>query len=67
MITATNRSLSRNLVLAGLALFGTVASFSATVSPAQAAGQRYTAKLKKEFECRCGALTCRGTMLAPKK
>ena len=28
---------------------------------------RYTKKLKKEFECRCGALTCRGTMLAPKK
>ncbi len=45
MMTATNRSLSRNLVLAGLALFGTVASFSATVSPAQAASQRYTAKL----------------------
>ena len=36
---------SRNLVLAGLALFGTVASFSATVSPAQAASPRYTAKL----------------------
>jgi hypothetical protein len=28
---------------------------------------RYTAKLKKEFECRCGAPGCRGTMLAPKK
>ncbi len=28
---------------------------------------RYTAKLKKEFECRCGAPSCRGTMLAPKK
>jgi SET domain-containing protein len=28
---------------------------------------RHTAKLKKEFECRCGAKTCRGTMLAPKK
>ncbi len=35
----------RNIVLAGLALFGTVASFSATVSPAQAAPARYTAKL----------------------
>jgi len=36
---------TRNIVLAGLALFGTVASFSATVSPAQAAPARYTAKL----------------------
>lgn len=36
---------TRNIVLAGLALFGTVASFSATVSPAQAAPVRYTAKL----------------------
>ena len=27
---------------------------------------RYTAKLKKEYECRCGARKCRGTMLAPK-
>jgi uncharacterized protein len=29
--------------------------------------QRYTPKLKKEFECRCGAKKCRGTMLAPKR
>lgn len=29
--------------------------------------ERYTPKLKKEFECRCGAETCRGTMLAPKR
>ncbi len=28
--------------------------------------ERYTAKLKKEFACWCGAKTCRGTMLAPK-
>lgn len=28
---------------------------------------RYTAKLKKEYECRCGARKCRGTMLAPKR
>ena len=28
---------------------------------------RYTAKLKKDYECRCGAKTCRGTMLSPKK
>jgi SET domain-containing protein len=27
---------------------------------------RYTKKLKKEFECRCGAPDCRHTMLAPK-
>lgn len=29
--------------------------------------ERYTPALKKEFECRCGAATCRGTMLAPKR
>jgi uncharacterized protein len=29
--------------------------------------ERYTAKLKKQFECRCGTKTCRGTMLAPKR
>ncbi|MDF3834874.1 SET domain-containing protein-lysine N-methyltransferase [Cupriavidus basilensis] len=28
---------------------------------------RYTKKLKKEFECRCGSPHCRGTMLAPKE
>ncbi|MDQ6684267.1 MAG: SET domain-containing protein-lysine N-methyltransferase [Pseudomonadota bacterium] len=28
---------------------------------------RHTAKVKKEFECRCGAATCRRTMLAPKR
>ncbi len=28
--------------------------------------ERQTAKLKKRFECRCGARVCRGTMLAPK-
>jgi uncharacterized protein len=28
---------------------------------------RYTAKLKKQFECRCGSKQCRGTMLAPKR
>ncbi|KQV50353.1 hypothetical protein ASC95_13310 [Pelomonas sp. Root1217] len=27
---------------------------------------RHTAKVKKQFACWCGALTCRGTMLAPK-
>jgi len=29
--------------------------------------ERYTAKLKKQFECRCGTPGCRGTMLAPKR
>ena len=29
--------------------------------------ERYTPALKKRFECRCGAKTCRGTMLAPKR
>jgi len=29
--------------------------------------ERYTAKLKKEYECRCGSPNCRRTMLAPKK
>ena len=28
---------------------------------------RYTKKLKKQFECRCGTAGCRGTMLAPKR
>lgn len=29
--------------------------------------ERYTPKLKKQYECRCGARNCRGTMLAPKR
>jgi SET domain-containing protein len=29
--------------------------------------ERYTAKLKKDYECRCGQTGCRGTMLAPRK
>ena len=29
--------------------------------------ERYTQKLKKQFECRCGQPKCRGTMLAPKR
>jgi len=29
--------------------------------------ERYTAKLKKEYACRCGSAACRGTMLAPKR
>ncbi|RSZ57928.1 SET domain-containing protein [Massilia atriviolacea] len=29
--------------------------------------ERHTPAVKKAFECRCGAPTCSGTMLAPKK
>ena len=29
--------------------------------------ERYTAALKKRFECRCGTKGCRGTMLSPKR
>ncbi len=29
--------------------------------------ERYTPKLKREYECRCGAADCRRTMLAPKR
>jgi uncharacterized protein len=29
--------------------------------------ERYTPKLKKQYECRCGSSTCRKTMLAPKR
>ena len=29
--------------------------------------ERYTAKLKREYACRCGSPNCRGTMLAPKR
>ena len=29
--------------------------------------ERYTAKLKAEYACHCGAADCRGTMLAPKR
>ena len=29
--------------------------------------ERYTAKLKKEYACRCGSRPCRGTLLAPKR
>jgi SET domain-containing protein len=28
---------------------------------------RYTAKLKRDYACRCGSAQCRGTMLAPKR
>ena len=29
--------------------------------------ERYTAKLKAEYPCYCGAANCRGTLLAPKR
>jgi len=29
--------------------------------------ERYTAKLKRSYQCLCGASTCRGTLLAPKR
>ena len=29
--------------------------------------ERYTPKLKKQYECRCGSPNCRRTMLAPKR
>ncbi len=29
--------------------------------------ERYTKKLKKEYECRCGSAKCRRTLLAPKR
>ena len=29
--------------------------------------ERYTPKLKKEYECRCGSKKCRHTLLAPKR
>ncbi|WP_418316863.1 SET domain-containing protein [Piscinibacter sakaiensis] len=29
--------------------------------------ERHTPSLKKQFACRCGAASCRGTMLAPKR
>ena len=28
---------------------------------------KYTPKLKKQYECRCGSKKCRGTMLSPKR
>jgi SET domain-containing protein len=29
--------------------------------------ERYTPQLKKQYACRCGSASCRGTMLAPKR
>lgn len=50
MILTNSYTTARTAVLAGLALVGTVASFSATVSPAEAATPRYTAKLSTALE-----------------
>lgn len=70
MHTAFSRTLSRNLVLAGLALVGTISSFTATTSPAFAAQRgAYVASLVAPLEApkrqildgavwRCEGSTC---------
>ncbi len=71
MHTALSRPLSRNLILAGLAFFGTVSGFAATTSPAQGAarGGAYVASLAHPLEApkqqildgalwRCEGSTC---------
>lgn len=50
MTTTCSRGFPRTFLLAGLALIGTIGSFSATVTPAQAASQRYTATLSAGLE-----------------
>lgn len=51
MMTLTkSHNALRTTLLAGLALIGSVGSIAATVSPAQAAGTRYTAKLSAALE-----------------
>ena len=45
MTTLASSPLSRTLLAAGLAIAGTLASFSATPTPAEAASARYSAKL----------------------
>ncbi len=73
MNTASIRSLSRNLLLAGLAFATTLGSFALTVSPAQAASARYTAKLATALEAparkvvngvlwNCAGDTCSGAI-----
>ena len=49
MTTLATSQLSRTLLAAGLAIAGTLASFSATTTPAEAAG-RYSAKLAAAVE-----------------
>lgn len=51
MNTAISRALPRTLIAAGLALFGTIASFTVTTAPAHAAAARvYTASLATALE-----------------
>lgn len=71
MIYRTQRSLSRHLFVAGLALAGTLAGISATVAPAHAATAGYSASLATAVEApakkvvngvlwRCTADSCAG-------
>lgn len=50
MTTLANSPLSRTVLAAGLAIAGTLASFAATTSPAEAASARYSAKLAASVE-----------------
>ena len=51
MITTQHSPLTRSIVAAGLALAGTLASFSATTTPAHAGGiERYQAQLSATLE-----------------
>lgn len=51
MITTQHSPLTRSIVAAGLALVGTLASFSATTTPAHAGGiERYQAQLSAALE-----------------
>ena len=49
-MTAISNTFSRSLLAAGLALAGTVLSFSATTTPAHAGTARYAAKLATALE-----------------
>jgi hypothetical protein len=73
MILNNTHSTARTVFLASLAMMGTLASFSATVSPAEAAAPRYTAKLSTALEApakkvvngvvwNCAADTCTGAV-----
>jgi len=71
MTNAFSQSLSRSLLVAGLALAGTVLSFSATTTPAHAGTTSYSAKLSTALEApkskilngvewKCAGDACRG-------
>ncbi|MBS3927516.1 MAG: hypothetical protein KGZ65_02725 [Sphingomonadales bacterium] len=73
MNTINAQSLSRSLLAAGLALAGTVISFSATTTPAQAGTNSYSAKLTAALEApkskvingviwKCEGDSCRGAV-----